>query len=1068
MNSKSLIIIFGWLLVLKLVTGCVSELKITNLDPSIFAAKAPPNSISYGVEELSVGFAVAMTPLTPTLNGSFDRFTIEPALITGLSFDEDTGRIAGTPTLADAIGTLYTITAISSQETLSTQIRIKTLTVPSALSYATPSPTYVFNSAITPNTASVTGELISFSVSPSLPEGLTLDSNTGTISGTPVDLNCANSNHTVTATNLAGSTTAALTIRVNSPPRNLDYGATSFSTDKYQSFNLPVPSSDGCATTSYSILPATLPTGLSFNTTTGRFSGTPTQSDSIGTDYTITATNAFGSTSVSINFRVEIAAYTWLGQSDSDWSNNLNWSRSQRPSSTDQAIFDDECSSVTGGQCNVQLSENTHVHSIQMRAGTAAVLTQNNHELRIGSADVSNPGLWLMAGGEFIGGSGELLVDRLHLDAGDFQSSSQLLRLGYDVGTATAPVIFRLGASASFDHASGVVRWIGSGGGDGGNGMAKVNFQAEFNQVLNLYQFELNLGSDVAMFDGFLNTVAATITGTHPQMNVSNHMVIFDGYIERGDVFYQGSSLDLRCDHHTTHGICSGIFKSYIDAGPDTLGRVILNGTSAQVINYQDGAGLPHLVIDNSTGVTTSNAGQLRLSALTIEQNGVFTAPSSFLTLGRGTWIDQRNHFRLMYLGEDATFNHNNGTVRVEYNGRHFRGGEIESFNAAANPIDFYNFDVRLRISSGRGYLYFASTPTRVMNDFSFRSGRLQTDSTFRVIEVFGNYSKDCITTTRCSGAGSNVAIYLTGGTLTDPKIMSDTSGDRDNQVRVINDGYYQFTGEKLMQSTLRVGSNATLEITAGASLKLLGDFLIKENAAVICDNPGSILYSSTLDVTTTNIANDSACYEINNRPTVATVAGAGCPLTIDQNTPYVCDDIVTDDDDSDPVTLSFVSSECPWLSFSDSPPTVSGTPTNAHLGQCGFQLTPNDGKMDGLNFVHQVTVQNVLGTLSIADAPSMSQNAGLTVIRSDAQVQASEEGIGSTSYSFDHAGTTAPRCVDFAHTLTINSSNGAVSFRPNGNFTGTHGVGNPCYIRVGFDDGSGDLIYSEFGVPLN
>lgn len=62
------------------------------------------------------------------------------------------------------------------------------------------------------------------------------------------------------------------------------------------------PTNQGGPVTSYSISP-TLPTGLSFNTSTGAISGTPTVISG-ATTYTVTATNASGSTTTSINITV--------------------------------------------------------------------------------------------------------------------------------------------------------------------------------------------------------------------------------------------------------------------------------------------------------------------------------------------------------------------------------------------------------------------------------------------------------------------------------------------------------------------------------------------------------------------------------------------------------------------------------------------------------------------------------------------------------------------------------------------------------------------------------------------
>ncbi|HEY3515456.1 MAG TPA: Ig domain-containing protein, partial [Gammaproteobacteria bacterium] len=84
-------------------------------------------------------------------------------------------------------------------------------TPPSALSYASPQ-SYNVGAAITPLAPTVTGTVASYSVSPPLPAGLSLDTTTGTLSGTPTQP--ARTTNTITATNAGGNTTFALTISV--------------------------------------------------------------------------------------------------------------------------------------------------------------------------------------------------------------------------------------------------------------------------------------------------------------------------------------------------------------------------------------------------------------------------------------------------------------------------------------------------------------------------------------------------------------------------------------------------------------------------------------------------------------------------------------------------------------------------------------------------------------------------------------------------------------------------------------------------------------------------------------
>ena len=93
---------------------------------------------------------------------------------------------------------------------------------PSALSYTTSTAVYTKGTAIPANNpTSAGGAVTSYSVSPALPGGLSLSSTTGVISGTPTAIT-ATANYTVTATNVAGSATAALSITgMTRPPRVL-------------------------------------------------------------------------------------------------------------------------------------------------------------------------------------------------------------------------------------------------------------------------------------------------------------------------------------------------------------------------------------------------------------------------------------------------------------------------------------------------------------------------------------------------------------------------------------------------------------------------------------------------------------------------------------------------------------------------------------------------------------------------------------------------------------------------------------------------------------------------------
>jgi hypothetical protein len=89
------------------------------------------------------------------------------------------------------------------------------------------------------------------------------------------------------------------------PPQNLVYSQSSAVYTIGSAITTISPSSSGPPVVSYSIAPG-LPAGLSFNTTTGLITGTPTALSAL-TTYTVTATNAGGSTTASLPITVNFA-----------------------------------------------------------------------------------------------------------------------------------------------------------------------------------------------------------------------------------------------------------------------------------------------------------------------------------------------------------------------------------------------------------------------------------------------------------------------------------------------------------------------------------------------------------------------------------------------------------------------------------------------------------------------------------------------------------------------------------------------------------------------------------------
>lgn len=148
-------------------------------------------------------------------------------------------------------------------------------------------------------TITANGSPSSYSVS-TLPAGLTIDSSTGVISGTPTTSETANL--TISATNGVGTGSAVLVLTINVNPNApvVSDGSTTATVGTPFSYQISATNSPA----SYSS--GTLPAGLSLDTTTGLISGTPTVGGTFN-NITISASNSFGSDNGVLNIVIASA-----------------------------------------------------------------------------------------------------------------------------------------------------------------------------------------------------------------------------------------------------------------------------------------------------------------------------------------------------------------------------------------------------------------------------------------------------------------------------------------------------------------------------------------------------------------------------------------------------------------------------------------------------------------------------------------------------------------------------------------------------------------------------------------
>ncbi len=242
----------------------------------------------------------AIAAQTPTNGGgAITGCSASPALPSGLSLSS-VCVLSGTPSAVVAAAS-YTITATNSGGSDAEVVSIAVSAAPPTLSYTGAPYTFPQNTAITPRTPTNTGGTItSCSSSPALPTGLSL-STTCVLSGTPT-VAVAAASYVITGTNTGGSASATISITVNPPAPVIAFPGGPFTRARGLAAAAISATNTGGAIVTCGVSPA-LPAGLALSSTTCQITGTPTVLAGAA-NYTVTATNAGGSGSATVNLRV--------------------------------------------------------------------------------------------------------------------------------------------------------------------------------------------------------------------------------------------------------------------------------------------------------------------------------------------------------------------------------------------------------------------------------------------------------------------------------------------------------------------------------------------------------------------------------------------------------------------------------------------------------------------------------------------------------------------------------------------------------------------------------------------
>lgn len=277
-------------------------------------AAAPTLTPATQTATVSVGSVItATTALVSTEIAGTKTFTITPALPAGLSLSSTTGVVSGTPTVSLS-ATTFSIVASDGTSSAMATLALTVTEITSQSVAVTPASQSVSGKADTAisSTTMLSAPLISgtkyFSVTPKLPDGLSINASTGVISGTP--LNAASVGvYIITVSDGVKYGFSTIRIVVEGSLKLTPAVQTVNGQVGKALIDTALLASDSLAASKAFTINPVLPSGLVLHPTKGIISGTPTVAIS-STIFTVTANDGTKSATATVTMAIAAAGGT--------------------------------------------------------------------------------------------------------------------------------------------------------------------------------------------------------------------------------------------------------------------------------------------------------------------------------------------------------------------------------------------------------------------------------------------------------------------------------------------------------------------------------------------------------------------------------------------------------------------------------------------------------------------------------------------------------------------------------------------------------------------------------------